>query len=61
MCNCTKDGFNNNIVVPYFSLKITIYRLAKVIRFYDLLNVMNIYFIISLVPGAFVNMVIIKY
>ena len=61
MCNLTKNGFNNNIIVPYFSLEITIYRLAKVIRFYDLLNVINIDFIVSLVPQAFVQILILKY
>jgi hypothetical protein len=40
--------------------KITICRLAKVIHFSALLNVMNVYFIVSLVHRAFVQMIIIR-
>ena len=40
--------------------KITIFRIAKVIHFYFLLNVTNVYFIVSLVPRASVKMKITK-
>ena len=40
--------------------KITIYMLARVIQFSALFNVINIYFIVSLVTRYFIQMKIIK-